>query len=85
MCCLMTGAASCNACEYCLNTMPHLAPRCRCTTSGKWRVPGKADAWMLPGVGHRVFDGLRIFLSGESATLETLRRILPYAGGLFES
>ncbi len=57
---------------------------CRCIKAGKWQTAGKADAWMLPREGHRVFDGLCIFLHGDAATLEPMRRLLPYAGGLWD-
>ena len=48
------------------------------------RQLARADAWKLPTEGHRVFDGLRIFLNGDAATLGPLRKLLPYAGGLLE-
>ena len=56
----------------------------RCMKAGKWQTAGKADAWKLPTEGHRVFDGLRIFLNGDAAVLGPLRRLLPYAGRLSE-
>ena len=62
-----------------------LACWCRCTKAGGWQAPGKADAWVPPGAGHAVFDGLRIFLAGDTAALEPLRMLLPFAGELFAS
>lgn len=37
---------------------------------------------MLPGAGHAVFDGLDIFLADDTAALEPLRMLLPFAGEL---